>query len=441
LKGSGFDRAKLREIAITLFTCLVVGFLVIVIFQRSRTVHLVLAAGSPSGESFILCNALKTVVERRHHEIKIDLLETGGTVENLKLLEDGRAAFATAQADVLAGPAARIVAVLYDDTFQLLTHRDSPIESFAALQGKTIALARTGGQFQSFLSVAAHFGLQESAFRFVGDTDSSADKAFSDGQADALFRVRALGDPSIERLVQSGKVRFVRIDHAAAMKIVHPAFLPAAIPAGAYMGSPAVPPEDLPSISVQRTLLAASRIDDETVRAVTGTLIDNRHEIAREIPAAIADVGLLLAQVRRPEVQSQLGPAIHPGALKFYEKDKPSFILAHADYMGLMFTVLVMVSSWIWELRAWLERQQKKIADEYSNRVIALIDEARQAKSLASLEAVRNELLSILTVAVGDLDNDKLSEESFDSFRTILQIGLEVVRDNSAVLHAKTALP
>ncbi len=55
-----------------------------------------------------------------------------------------------------------------------------------------------------------------------------------------------------------------------------------------------------------------------------------------EIPARMTEVRLLLVQVRRPEPQAGLGPALHPGALSFYDKDKPSFLLAHADYVGLI---------------------------------------------------------------------------------------------------------
>ena len=116
-------------------------------------------------------------------------------------------------------------------------------------------------------------------------------------------------------------------------------------------------------------------------------------------------------------------PALQPGALKFYEKDKPSFIPAHADYPGLILTVLVMVSSWFWE-KAWLPRRQKNIADDYSNRVVAPITAARQASSPPGLEEIRDELLAILSAAVADLDSDKLSEESFESFRAIIEIGL-----------------
>jgi TRAP transporter TAXI family solute receptor len=395
-----------------------------------------LAAGSASAESYIVCTALKTVVERHYARIKIAVVETGGTVESLRMLEGGGADLAAAQADVLAGPSSRILAVLYDDTFQVLTQRQSPVQNFPALRNSTIALPRNGGQFQSFLRVASHFGLRESDFKFIGSSDAAADKAFSEGRADALFRVRALSSPSVQRLVQTGNFRLVRIDHAAAMKINYPAFEPAVIPAGAYLGNPAVPAEDLPSISVHRTLLAAAGAEQEAIRAITETLIEQREEMAKEIPEQAAEVRLLLAQIRRPGLQAGLGPALHPGAAQFYDKDKPPFILAHADYLGLMLTVLLMLGSWIWELRAWLQRRQKNVADGYSNRVVALINAASTTESLEALEEIRHQLLTVLSAAVADLDSDKLSEESFHSCRAILQIGLEAVRDSRAILQA-----
>ena len=79
--------------------------------------------------------------------------------------------------------------------------------------------------------------------------------------------------------------------------------------------------------------------------------------------------------------------------MKYYDKDKPSFIQAHADSIGVLFTVIAIVTSWIWEVRAWLQRKQKSVGDDY-----------------------------------------KLSEKSFDSFRNILQIGLDAVRNSWSVL-------
>jgi hypothetical protein len=170
------------------------------------------------------------------------------------------------------------------------------------------------------------------------------------------------------------------------------------------------------------------------IRALTEALVERKQEIMEEIPAAMTEVRLLLVQVRRPEPQAGLGPALHPGALSFYDKDKPSFLLAHADYVGLFLTVGLMAGSWIWELKRWMQRKQKNTADHYSNRVVELISSVQEVTSLPPLEEIWQELVKILTEAVHDLDADQLSEESFNSFRAILQIGMEVTRERRTIL-------
>jgi uncharacterized protein len=429
------DISRIVRVIIVAASVALISSLTVVLWQASRTQHLTLAAGAAGGDSYILGNALKTVVERHYPRIRITLLETGGTVENLQMLEDGRAQLATAQADVTPGPSARTVAVSYDDVFQLLVPANSLLQKVTDLRGRQIAVAQTGGQFQSFLRVAQHFGLQQADFHFVGASDAAADEEFLNGKADAIFRVRAIGNPSILKLVQSGQVRFLPIGHAAAMKISHPAFEPAVIPEGAYMGNPAVPPQDLPTVAVHRTFLARNTANPAAIRDITEVLINRREEMMREIPAQMTEVRLLLVQTRRPGPQTGMEPSLHPGALSFYEKDKPSFLLAHADYVGLILTVGIMMGSWIWQLKQWMQRKQKNAGDYYSNRVMALIPVAQHADSVTELENIWNELLTILAEAVRDLDKDKLSEESFHSFRSILQIAMEVTRDRRIVFN------
>jgi hypothetical protein len=67
----------LREIALGLLTVRFLSFLVLVIYQTTRVQRLMLAAGSSTGESYIVCAALKTVVERHNGNLKISPLETG----------------------------------------------------------------------------------------------------------------------------------------------------------------------------------------------------------------------------------------------------------------------------------------------------------------------------------------------------------------------------
>jgi uncharacterized protein len=100
-----------------------------------------------------------------------------------------------------------------------------------------------------------------------------------------------------------------------------------------------------------------------------------------------------------------------------------------------------MAGSWIWELKRWMQKQQKDQADIYSKRVVTLISAVQTTNSVSQLDEAWHELLKILAEAVHDLDDDKLSEESFNSFRAILQIGMEVTKERRALLLASDGVP
>src|SRR5262245_5926695 len=241
---------RLGLVGLTVASAALVGMLLLNWLDRARVNRITIAAGSTSGESYLLGLALKAVLERHHPNIELSIRETGGTAESLALLESGRVAMAAAQADVPVGASARLVAVLYEDTFQLIVHKGSNITSVADLRGMRVALAKSGGQYQSFVHVAEHFGMTPSDCSFVGVDDSDADRAFLAREADAIFRVRALGNPAIAQLVRSGGVEFVPIHQAQAMQITLAAYRPSVIPQGAYRGAPPVPPLDLPSVGI-----------------------------------------------------------------------------------------------------------------------------------------------------------------------------------------------
>lgn len=399
--------------------------------DRTKKERLTLAAGVSTGDSYILSQALKTVVERHYPNLTITVVETGGTAENLKLLEERRVDLATAQADVPTGDSALSVAVLFHDAFQLLVNKGSDIRSFADLKGKRIALPQAGGQFRSFLAVASHFGMSGSDFQFVGRDDVDADSAFSEGRADAVFRVRALSNNAILKFAKSGNVEFLPIDQGPAMQIRIPAYLPSVIPHGAYSGSPPIPHEDLPTISVERTLLTHDGVTDAAIRAITSVLIENRHEMARAIPDNLAEIRPLLAGVEKPDNHSGLGISIHPGAKAYYEKDIPTFFQEYADYVGLWVTVALLLGSWIWEGKRWLEKRRKNLADKYNHDVIGLIDRAYAANTVDELEKTRVDLLAVLMNAVRDLDEGKVTHEGFQSFRDIWQIATDALRERN----------
>jgi hypothetical protein len=416
-------------------TILVIATLIVAIagvwlIYGSFTVHNIdIAAGSARSESYVLMQALKTVVERHFTTIKVSVHETEGTTENLKRLEQGTVQFAVAQADVTAGDYSRIVAILFEDTFQLLVHKDSNVKRFEDLKGKKIGLPQGGGQFKSFLYLAGHFGLRPGDFTLVGANDDAGDMAFARNEADAVFRVRSLHNSAIERLTSDGRAAFVPIGEAQAMRIEQPAYNPAIIPSGTYLGSEPVPETDIPTVSVDRTFLARSDVDDAVVSAFLNVLMERRKDMADAIPATEEAVRPLVTRSHRPLAGGFL-PSVHPGASAYYNRDSLTFIEKNRDAVILVAAAIVLMWAWIVALNHRAKERKNRHAEQYKERVAKLMEEAHSATSHKQLEPIRAELLAMELAAVQE--RHSFSPESFDSFHTLWQIAFAFVNHQSA---------
>ena len=81
--------------------------------------------------------------------------------------------------------------------------------------------------------------------------------------------------------------------------------------------------------------------------------------IMREIPEQMTKVRLLLAQVRRPEPQAGLGPPLHTGAIGYFDKISRLFSWLMRTMWVSILTAVLMVSSWVWELKRWVQSSRR----------------------------------------------------------------------------------
>lgn len=217
------------------------------------------------------------------------------------------------------------------------------------------------------------------------------------------------------------------------MRIKYPAFEPAVIPRGAYRGNnPAVPNTELSTIAVQRLLLASNQVDPQMIREITEILEQYRREIREAIPAEFADVRPLVASISKPSATGGTGIPLHEGAIAYYERNEPSFIQENADFLALILTVILLLGSWFWELKAWLKRRQKDEADCHIEAAIRLMTDVQNNQRHP--EDALNELDHIFAQAASDLVAERISQESF---RTLSE-AYKAVRD---VIEHKGRLP
>jgi uncharacterized protein len=403
------------------------------IIDLNQVHRLTIAAGSKQGESYILSQAIAQVIAKHEPKIQIQLLETQGTEENIQLLEDNKAQLATAQADIPTLPSAQLICNLFSDAFQLIVSEKSGIQQVADIKGKRIALPpQGGGQYQSFWLLVQHYRLASSDFTYKAMSEKAADIAFRNQQVDAVFRVRPPGNKSIQELVQNSGGRLVPIDQAAAMKINQPAFEPAFIPKGAYQGNPPIPATDLPTVTVQRTLLASKVVDGNIIRQVTSILYEYRQELARLMSLA--------ANISPPETVGGTGLPLHRGAGAYYDREKPNFIQENAEYLGLILTVVLLLGSWIWQLKAQIEKIQKNRGDDYNHDIVQLLKQIEACPDIDNLEKIRAELLDNFEKVVEALDKDRITSESFQSFTFTWEAAMSAMRDRKIWLAANISI-
>ena len=102
-----------------------------------------IAAGPRSGESFELITRIAPVLEAAMPGTLIDVFETQGSGENLRLLRSGRVDLATLQADIEVSEGIESVATLFFDAFQFVATIESGIEHvyFGSVQIKNCPVA------------------------------------------------------------------------------------------------------------------------------------------------------------------------------------------------------------------------------------------------------------------------------------------------------------
>ncbi len=395
--------------------------------DQNRVYSLTLATGEKNGEYYAFGQALAQVVARHCPQIQIEVLATEGSQENLNLLEEKKVQLAILQSDTPLTPSTKAISLLFPEMFHLIANQKSGIGRVSALKGKRIALMPKGsGSYALFWPLSEHYGLRETDFQTVNLPPAQAHAALLQGKVDALFRVIALGNPAVSQLLQNSQTQLVPISQGPALQLFQPNLEASQIPKGTYNGALPIPIEDLPVVAIRAALVTNQDLDRGIVYEITRLLFEARNELVKKNPQA--------AMIEQPDSLSNLGLSFHPGAEAYYNQDKPSFIVEYAEPMGLLLSISVLCVSGIWQLRIRLRGQQKNRADFYNLEILKLIDKIQSLEDLEQLAAVRRQLFKIFENVVVELDIDRISPESFQSFTFTWEVAMTTIRHREILL-------
>jgi TRAP transporter TAXI family solute receptor len=254
---------------------------------------------------------------------------TQGSVQNVNLIQSGNAESGFTQADVMhwayTGTGLfegrpkldrlRFIAHLFPEHIHAVVRRDSPIQSFADLRGRRIAigLQASGARIGSEMILEAN-GLRagrEYQAEFLNQAQGT--ERMQDRGLDATLTVVGYPAAAFTEFCSRTGCRILPITGAEAQKVMEraPFYGTGVIPRGAYEGVT----EDVPTLTVGALWAVRDSVPEATVYAITKALwsettrglLDRGHAKGREIvkEAALTGRGVV---------------PFHPGAERYYRE-------------------------------------------------------------------------------------------------------------------------
>lgn len=392
-----------------------------------RVINLTIAAGPSTAESFQLSQVIAEQLSVYSSHIRLHVLDTKGAEENLALLQAGKVQLASIPMVNFFPSSVKLVTYLFDDLFQLVVSQDSEIKSIADLRGKRIATSLAEDKADNFLAILLeHYGISQNELEIWRMSTEESNAAFLDGRLDAVFRVRPAANKHIQLLVRQGKARIISIDQAAALKMHYPEFEAGILPKGVYQGNTPIPEQNLPTISVRRILLAHDQVPTDAIYAITQLLYEQRHFLLSKMPLA--------NEITPPQREKGIILPLHPGAIRYYDREEPSFIAQNSDVLGLLLTIILAVSSWLWQLKERLTRIQKNRSDLYNRELLHLIEKIKNCQQIESLYELRDILYQQFAVVIDAFDRDQITDESLQSIRFTWEATMHALKDQESYL-------
>ncbi len=330
-------------------------------------------------------------------------IESAGSVASVAMLGRGDAELALLSNHVAGATGLQLIAPLYEETLQIVVHRNAGIVRPLDLAGRRIGVGPAGSGTESIAdTVLQHFGITGERFdrRNLPVVDSVA--ALERGELDAAFIVAGMRTPAVDGLLARGDMTLLSLGEPGkvgsaldGIKLDAPYFSVTAIPEHAYGAEPTAA---VGTISVHALLVARADLDEDLVFAITESLYSHKVELSQQ--------ERLLSHL-----SERYDPALspypqHPGADRYYRRDEPTIVQRYLNEISLAITLGALLWSGFSAVRAARRQAQRSRIESHYTEARAIV-----AAGKAEPDALRERLIDARDKALGELAEDRLDAD------------------------------
>lgn len=295
-------------------------------FSSSKRIITVYTSGV-GGTAYVLGGAIATVINKHLPEVQMVVEATGGTIASVRFIaekfEKNQEAFGLSDSQGLyfayegkkpftqRYEMIRAITHLYSSGVNLVVPKNSPIKSYADLQGKKVAIGPAGSGLASMSVdlIAAH-GVQKEGYKYIYLGFKEVPEGIKDGSIDAGFVAGSYPVPALVELSLQKELRIVPVEEKVLKKILSesPFFATDTLKPGAYKGV-----EKETSILVFGVNLEThSKSDPELIYKITKTLFEHRDELIQIHPVA--------KEISLENAMKTITFPFHPGTEKYFKE-------------------------------------------------------------------------------------------------------------------------
>lgn len=301
---------------------LAVAIMVMFTVSASAATFLSIGTGGTTGTYYPLGGDIANLFNTVLDDVKATAQSTGGSADNLRLINSGEAELGTVQNDVAIFAynatdsfegekidSFSVISSLYAEYVQIVVRADSDIQSVADFKGKRISIGAPGsGVYTNAMHVLAAAGLTIDDIDAQPLSFSESADGLKNKQIDAAFICAGIPNGAITDAASTIGVRLISMtdEEADALIAAHPTYSKMILPADVYGLD-----QDTTCIAITALLVCSNELDDDMVYAMTKALMEDdsvmTHAKAAEITLDTAFIGV-----------NDL--PIHPGAVRYYQE-------------------------------------------------------------------------------------------------------------------------
>ncbi|MEJ2085621.1 MAG: TAXI family TRAP transporter solute-binding subunit, partial [Acidobacteriota bacterium] len=286
-----------------------------------------LATGSTKSSYYAVGTGIANLLKREIEGLGMEVLESGGSLENARLIDRNEAQLGLMQNDVafdsvmtdkvLGHRSDRLVALLalYQDEAHVLVRSDGDIQELEDLRGRKVHLTSKGdgGRFSSE-SVFAHFGMDIEILDGVSPAGPEAIRGLQDGSVSASMFWSPAPVMGLMPMLRSGTVELLSLEEKSirGLRLSHPFLIPVVIPRHTYPRQAA----DIDTIAVTSLLVGSADLPDEFVEDTLTAIFDNVPDLIAAHPRS-ARISFDTAF----RLENGISIPLHPAAKRFAETE------------------------------------------------------------------------------------------------------------------------